>query len=180
MSYGWALGGPPVDMKMGLSCVTRTEHSLAVTRCLRWLPKRAFLPMSNRTPEKISDWGCRIRLLVDPASVRREGRAQVYGNRRSVLRPQANSGQRRSVMRGNLVRLSVLPYGRVGSGVQILGTGLTGATAVTSNGIPATTFNVASDTFMEAIVPPGATTGPVQVTTPGGTSTSNVNLQIQL
>jgi len=83
-------------------------------------------------------------------------------------------------MRGNLVRLSVLPYGRVGSGVQILGTGLTGATAVTSNGIPATTFNVASDTFMEAIVPPGATTGPVQVTTPGGTSTSNVNLQIQL
>jgi len=73
----------------------------------------------------------------------------------------------------------VLPFGQVGSGVQILGQGLTGATAITFNGVPATTFNVASDTFMEAIVPPGATTGPVQVTTPGGTLTSNVNLQIE-
>jgi len=72
----------------------------------------------------------------------------------------------------------VLPNGRVGSGVQILGQGLTGTTAVTFNGVPATTFNVSSDTFMEAIVPPGATTGPVQVTTPGGVLTSNVNLQI--
>jgi len=72
----------------------------------------------------------------------------------------------------------VLPYGRVGSGVQILGQGLTGTTAVTFNGVPATTFNVASDTFMGAIVPPGATTGPIQVTTPNGVLTSNVNLQI--
>jgi len=69
-------------------------------------------------------------------------------------------------------------YGRVGSGVQILGQGLTGTTSVTFNGIPATQFNVASDTFMGAIVPPGATTGPVQVTTPSGVLTSNVNLQI--
>jgi len=69
----------------------------------------------------------------------------------------------------------VLPFGRVGSGVQILGTGLTGATAITFNGVLASTFNVSSDTFMEAIVPPGATTGPVQLITPGGTLTSNVN-----
>jgi len=69
-------------------------------------------------------------------------------------------------------------FGRVGSGVQILGTGLTGATAITFNGVPATTFSVFSDSFMEAIVPAGATTGPVQVTAPGGTLTSNVNLQI--
>ena len=42
------------------------------------------------------------------------------------------------------------------------------------NGVPATQFNVVSDTF----APPGATTGPVQVTTPSGVLTSNVNLQI--
>ena len=40
----------------------------------------------------------------------------------------------------------VLPYGRVGSGVQNLGTGLAGVTAVTFNGVPTTTFNAASDT----------------------------------
>jgi len=72
----------------------------------------------------------------------------------------------------------VRPFVEVGSGVQILGTGLTGATGVTFNGVAATTFSVVSDTFMGAIVPDGATTGPVQVTTPGGTLTSNVNLRI--
>jgi uncharacterized repeat protein (TIGR03803 family) len=68
--------------------------------------------------------------------------------------------------------------GRIGQPVQILGQGLTGSTAVTINGIPATSFKVVSDTFMTAIVPTGATTGPVVVTTPTGTLTSNHNFQI--
>jgi hypothetical protein len=37
---------------------------------------------------------------------------------------------------------------------------------------------VKSDTFMTAVVPTGATTGKVVVTTPGGTLTSNVNFRI--
>ncbi len=36
------------------------------------------------------------------------------------------------------------------------------------------TFTVHSDTFLTAIVPSGATTGSVSVTTPGGTLNSNV------
>src|SRR5260370_40711144 len=56
----------------------------------------------------------------------------------------------------------------------ILGQGLTGTTSVTFNGVAATSFNVGADTFMTAVVPSGATTGPVAVTTPGGTLTSNV------
>jgi uncharacterized repeat protein (TIGR03803 family) len=74
---------------------------------------------------------------------------------------------------------TVLNFGRVGSTVQILGTGLTGATAVTFNGKPATCFSVVSDTFMEAMVPDGATTGPIEVTTPKGTLKSNVNFNVQ-
>ena len=68
--------------------------------------------------------------------------------------------------------------GKVGQSAQILGQGLKGATAVTFNGIPATSFSVETDTFMTAVVPSGATTGPVVVTTATGTLTSNVNFQI--
>jgi len=70
-------------------------------------------------------------------------------------------------------------FGRIGAGVQILGQNLTGTTSVTFNGIPATSFSVVSDTFMTAVVPAGATSGPVQVTTPTGTLNSNVNFQVR-
>jgi uncharacterized repeat protein (TIGR03803 family) len=72
----------------------------------------------------------------------------------------------------------VQPTGEAGRSAQILGQGLTGATSVTFNGVPATSFTVESNTFMTAVVPTGATTGPVVVTTPTGTLTSNVNFRI--
>ena len=68
--------------------------------------------------------------------------------------------------------------GGVGHSVQILGQGLLGSTAVTINGIAATSFKVVSDHYMTAVVPSGATTGPVVVTTPTGTLTSNQNFRI--
>jgi uncharacterized repeat protein (TIGR03803 family) len=72
----------------------------------------------------------------------------------------------------------VLPAGRVDQTAQILGQGLTGTTAVTFNGVAATKFTVVSDTYMTAVVPSGATTGSVVVTTPGGALTSNVSFRI--
>jgi uncharacterized repeat protein (TIGR03803 family) len=72
----------------------------------------------------------------------------------------------------------VRPSGRVGQSAEILGEGLTGTTAVTFNGLPASSFKVINDTYMTAVVPSGATTGQVVVTTPGGTLTSNVNFRI--
>jgi uncharacterized repeat protein (TIGR03803 family) len=72
----------------------------------------------------------------------------------------------------------VFAQGKVGRTAQILGQGLTGTTSVTFNGIAAASFAVVSDTYMTAVVPTGATTGPVVVTTPGGTLTSNVSFRV--
>lgn len=56
--------------------------------------------------------------------------------------------------------------------VVITGTNLTGATAVSFNGTNAPTYTVDSATQITVTVPSGATTGPISVTTPGGTATS--------
>jgi hypothetical protein len=69
--------------------------------------------------------------------------------------------------------------GKVGSGVRILGTNLTGATSVTFNGTPAT-FTVEAASVIKATVPVGATTGTVQVATPSGTLSSNVPFRVKL
>ena len=67
--------------------------------------------------------------------------------------------------------------GKVGGSVRILGTNLTGATSVTFNGVAAT-FVVRGPSQIITKLPAGATTGPVQVTTPTGTLISNVAFQV--
>jgi uncharacterized repeat protein (TIGR03803 family) len=63
--------------------------------------------------------------------------------------------------------------GAVGAAVKILGTNLTGSTAVTFNGTAAA-FTVKTKSEITTNVPTGATTGRVQVVAPGGTLSSNV------
>lgn len=63
--------------------------------------------------------------------------------------------------------------GADGTKVNIFGTNFTGATAVSFNGLAATTFRVVSDTQINANVPAGATSGPISVATPGGIITSS-------
>ncbi|HET9407465.1 MAG TPA: choice-of-anchor tandem repeat GloVer-containing protein [Candidatus Sulfotelmatobacter sp.] len=72
---------------------------------------------------------------------------------------------------------TVQKVGQVGSTIIILGTNLTGATAVSFNGTAAT-FTVVSPTEIKAKVPTGATTGQIQVTTPTGVLTSNVAFRV--
>lgn len=61
--------------------------------------------------------------------------------------------------------------GTVGATVTISGTDLDGATAVQFNGTAATSYT-ASVNSITAVVPSGATTGPLTVTTPGGSVSS--------
>ena len=67
--------------------------------------------------------------------------------------------------------------GKVASTVRILGTNLTGATSVTFHGTAAA-FAVVSASEITATVPAGATTGKIQVVTPGGTLSSNVSFRV--
>ncbi len=67
--------------------------------------------------------------------------------------------------------------GKVQASVIILGTNLTGATRVTFNGVAAN-FVVRSPSEIATTVPAGATTGTVEVITPGGTLLSNVVFQV--
>jgi hypothetical protein len=62
--------------------------------------------------------------------------------------------------------------GPAGTTVDLQGAGLTGATSVTFNGTNAS-YTVNSDTDIRAAVPAGTTTGPISVTTSGGTATSS-------
>jgi hypothetical protein len=55
--------------------------------------------------------------------------------------------------------------------VTLVGSALSGATAVTFNGLGAA-FTVVSPTQVTATVPAGATTGPIAITTRGGRATS--------
>jgi len=71
----------------------------------------------------------------------------------------------------------VKSQGAVGATGQILGQGFTGSTFVTFNGVAAS-FTVVNDTYMTATVPAGASTGPVVVTTPTATLTSNQNFTV--
>jgi glucose/arabinose dehydrogenase len=63
--------------------------------------------------------------------------------------------------------------GGPGKKVTIQGVHLGGATAVTFGGTEAASFTVKSDKKISAIVAVGSTTGPIAVTTPGGTATSS-------
>jgi hypothetical protein len=62
--------------------------------------------------------------------------------------------------------------------VVISGRNFTGATGVAFNGARAS-FTVTSDTSIEAEVPEDATTGPLSVTTPGGTPTTTSNFTVK-
>jgi hypothetical protein len=62
--------------------------------------------------------------------------------------------------------------GPVGTSVRIGGNSFTGTTGVSFGGVAATSYQVISDQEVDALVPAGAVTGHVAVTTPGGTGTS--------
>jgi hypothetical protein len=69
-------------------------------------------------------------------------------------------------------------FGKAGASVTILGTDLTGASSVSFNGAAAI-FEVVSNSEIKTTVPDGATTGTVQVVTPGGALSSNARFHVR-
>ena len=70
--------------------------------------------------------------------------------------------------------------GTVGAEVALTGVRFTGATQVRFDGTPAASFVVDSDSQMRAVVPSGATSGPISVTTAGGTGASAASFEVRL
>ena len=70
------------------------------------------------------------------------------------------------------------PSGPVGTPVTITGVSLLQTTQVTFGGVVANQFTVNSDTQVVATVPTGAVTGPIGITTPGGTATSATSFTV--
>ena len=70
------------------------------------------------------------------------------------------------------------PSGPVGSLVLITGTNFTGASAVKFGNKAAADFDVDSSTQISATVANGTQSGPIQVTTPGGTATSDTDFVV--
>jgi uncharacterized repeat protein (TIGR03803 family) len=66
----------------------------------------------------------------------------------------------------------------VGTPIRIWGYNLLSA-SVQFNGVPATTVHNSGSNYVWATVPAGATTGPITVTTPGGTSTTHDSFTVQ-
>jgi uncharacterized repeat protein (TIGR03803 family) len=69
--------------------------------------------------------------------------------------------------------------GPVGTSVTITGNSFTGTTKVTFGGVEATSYKAINDTQVDALVPTGAVTGPIAVTTPGGTGTSTAKFTVK-
>ncbi|MDO7873373.1 FG-GAP-like repeat-containing protein [Hymenobacter sp. ASUV-10] len=68
--------------------------------------------------------------------------------------------------------------GPVGTTVTVTGTALTGATALTLNGVAVSGFTVVDAATIQFSVPAGGTSGPIAVTTPGGTATSATSFTV--
>jgi uncharacterized repeat protein (TIGR03803 family) len=77
-----------------------------------------------------------------------------------------------------LVKSFTPTSGPVGTSVTITGNSFTGATEVTFGGVAASSHEVISDTQIDALVPSGAVTGTIAVTTPGGTGSSSTKFTV--
>ena len=69
-------------------------------------------------------------------------------------------------------------YGQPGTTVTLGGLNFSHATAVTFNGVGASSFSISNDTQLTAVVPPAASTGPITVFNPAGTGSSSTDFVV--
>jgi uncharacterized repeat protein (TIGR03803 family) len=139
----------------------------------------------NGTVYRISTTGKYQQLYSFPTTVGREPTANLLQATSGLFYGSAQSGGPNGYGAIFSLNMGLGPFitfvqatGKIGKAAQILGQGFTGTTSITFNGLPASSFTVVNDTYITAVVPTGATTGPVVVTTPTGSLTSHVNFRI--
>ncbi len=122
---------------------------------------------------------------ADPAS---EGPALTQGSDGSLYGTTSSGGSQEggTVFQLNLgltpplpsVRLLQPSSGAPGATVRLTGNHLLGLTAVSFNGTPAA-FTAINVNYADAVVPPGATTGPITVTTMNGSAATTTSFTVQ-
>ena len=136
-----------------------------------------FCPAGGKTcPDGFNpqDWSPSLMQATDG---RIFGTTQIGG--RDVCVEFAGCGTVYSLSLGLPPILDALPnFGKAGQSLTIFGDDLTGATAVSFNGVPATSFKVVSSTEIKAEVPTGTPSGRIQVTTPNGPLNSNLEFRV--
>jgi uncharacterized repeat protein (TIGR03803 family) len=100
------------------------------------------------------------------------------GQKISIITPGGTASSSSALTIEPLIKSFTPTSGPVGTSVAITGNTFTGATGVTFGGVSATSLQVISDTQVDALVPTGAVTGPIAVTTPGGTATSTEHFTV--
>ena len=134
----------------------------------------------ERRVSRTADW---IEIGMTAASTRRftdmglkptttyEYRVRAFNVVRSSVFSNVARAKTLEVVPPTLTRFNPT-RGPVGARVTLTGTHLNEATAVAFNGVRAPEFEVVSGRSIEAVVPSGATSGPISVVTPGGTAVS--------
>ncbi len=120
------------------------------------------------TTQYVYDNNGRLRAVVSPT-----GEANVY-----EYDPAGNITAIRRLLSTAFEVIAFTPQaGAIGTKVTFFGVGIMpraggGAPSVSFNGVSATSVNYVSTTILEAVVPVGATTGPIMIVTGRGTATT--------
>jgi len=110
--------------------------------------------------------------VVNDALIRLTVPAGARSGRISVTTPAGTATSAAWFTVGPTVKSFTPASGPVGTLVTLTGINFTNATRVAFNGVRATSFRVVSPAQITAVVPAAATTGPISVTTWGGTGLS--------
>ncbi len=184
----------PAGALTGTVTVTTFTNTMKSNRAFLVTPQiKSFTPASGIVGTSVTITGVsliqatKVTIGGKPASFTANSDTQVT----ATVPPGAKTGAKITIttpggIASSPLAFSVVPSitsfsptsGPVGTAVTITGNSFKSATKVTFGGVAATSFQVISDTQVDALVPTGAVTGPVAVTTPGGTGTSATNFTV--
>lgn len=183
----------PAGAKTGAVTVTTFTGSLASDRNFQVVPQvKSFTPASGVVGTSVVITGVS---LSQATAVTIGGKAATFTvNSDTQLTATVAAGAKTGPVSvttpggtaNSSVKFLVVPQilnftpasGPVGTSVTVNGNSFTGATKITFGGVAATSYKVIKDTQMDALVPTGAVTGKIAITTVGGTGTSSTNFTV--